>query len=146
LKNFENTSAHTESNVAVHLSLGDLQKINILRLALYILSKTHLGGAIVHRAPEPIIEKLANAEGGASHRLAVRLDRSTVWLDYLETNKKNYKKGSILYHTAGARNYMLSLTLKPWFQKSKKKKSSSFQNHHENNKKIILFAKNNAIF
>ncbi len=59
----------------------------------------------MHRAPEPIIEKLANAERGASHRLAVRLDRSTVWLHYLETNKRNYKKGYILYYSAGARNY-----------------------------------------
>jgi hypothetical protein len=51
----------------------------------------------VHGAPEPIVEKLANAERGASHRLAVRLDRSTVWLHYLETKKEIIlKKGSIL--------------------------------------------------
>jgi hypothetical protein len=61
----------------------------------------------VHRASEPIIEKLANAERGASHRLAVRLDRSTVWLDHLATNKNFLKSfhSSILYHSAGARNY-----------------------------------------
>ncbi len=132
LKTSENTGAHTESNVTVHLSYVNLQKIY-----LYILSKTHLRGAIVHRAPEPIIEKLANTERGASHRLAVRLDRSTVWLDHLATKKKTYKKGCILPFCTlsfciilkehvitiqkiyGTIFNLLSLIVEPWFQKSK---------------------------
>jgi hypothetical protein len=112
----------------------------------------------VHRAPEPIVEKLANAEGGASHRLAVRLDRSTVWLHYLETNNKNlYKKGSILLFcklsfcirariviTIQKIYYFQSAVLDCGTMVSKVKEA--FQNHHENHKKIILFAKNKAIY